>query len=146
MKKIIFIMLAVAIASCSPEETVEPVQDDPTPPVEVSKFTGDFRVVTTVVSAPQAGELISAITHDCPNTFTFQADFVFKSNVYAFDVEEGECAFRYQSSNYYATPEDNVIIIGGETVYEVIRQGDTIILVTTDTQADIMREYFLERI
>ena len=140
MKKIIFIMLAVAIASCSKEERVEPT-------AEVSKFTGDFKVVTTVVSAPQAGELISAITHECPDTFTFQADFVFKINVYGFDEVSRECAFKYQSSNYYETPEDNVILIGLEqTVYEVIRRGDDLILATTNTSTDIMREYFLKRI
>jgi len=149
MKKVIFIMLAVAIASCSKEDIVEEINndttDDTTIPAEVSKFTGDFRVVMTVVTAPQAGELISAITHDCPDTWTFQEDFVFKANKYDFDAEKGECIFKYQSSIFYDTPEENVVIIGAETVYQVIIHGGNLILSTTDTSADIEREYFLER-
>mgnify|MGYP001137042922 CR=1 FL=1 len=146
MKKVIFIMLAVAIASCSKEDMVEPIEnnDDTTPPVEVSKFTGDFRLVMTVVTAPQAGELISAITHDCPNTWTFQENFVLKQNVYSLVGED--CTFKYQSTNSYKTPEDNVILIGlDQALYVITRQGNNYILTTTDTSADIERDYFLER-
>jgi len=141
MKKIVFIIFAVAIASCSTEEIVEPVQNDTT-----SKFTGDFKLVTTVISAPSAGELISATTHDCPNTWTFQADFELKKNIWAFDEVNRECTYRYQSSNSYTTPEENVIVVGGQTTYKIIGQGDNVILETRNTQTDRMIEHFLERI
>ena len=142
-------MLAVAIASCSKEDMVEPIENDndTTPPVEVSKFTGDFKLYMTVVGAPQAGELISAITHDCPDTWIFRADFTRRVYTYSFDEESRECTYRYQTDNSYTTPEDNVILIGlDQTAYVVTRQGSDFILTTTNTSIDREVEYFLTRI
>ena len=144
MKKVILTIVTIAtLFSCTTEEMVETQED--TTPVEVSKFTGDFKLYMTVIGAPQAGELISAITHECPNTWTFQSDFILKQNAYSLVGED--CTFKYQSSNSYATPEENVILIGlDQTPYIVTRVGGDYVLTTTNTSTDREVEYFLTRI
>lgn len=145
MKKVILtILTAATLFSCTTEEMAD-TQGDAVP-VEVSKFTGDYKLYMTVVSAPQSGELISATTHECPNTWTFQADFELKKNTYTFDEVNGECTYKYQSSNSYTTPEENVIVVGGQTTYEVVKQGNDFVLINTNTDSDLMKEYFLRKI
>lgn len=148
MKKVIFIVLAVAIASCSKENMVEPIEnnDDTTPPVEVSKFTGDFKLEKIVIGDPQAGELIDEIEFDCPNTWIFQAEFNFRKYVYAFSEEDRECTYRYQTDNSYTTPEDNVIIVGDQTTYIVTVLGDYYILTETNASGNRETDHYLKRI
>ena len=147
MKKVILTIVTIAtLFSCTTEEMAQSDSQDDTTPTEVSKFTGDYKLYMTVVSAPQSGELISATSHECPNTWTFQADFEHKVNVYAFDYVNKECVYRYQNSIAYSTPEENIIVVGGQTTYEVVKQGEDFVLVNTDTDSDLMVEYFLRKI
>lgn len=144
MKKVILTFATiVTLFSCTKEEMAETQNE--TTPVEVSKFTGDFKLYMTVVSAPQAGELISAITHDCSDTWTFQADFQFIKNVYSLVGED--CTFKNQSTNSYTTPEDDVILIGlNQTAYILTKRANDYVLTTTNTSIDREVEYFLTRI
>ena len=148
MKKIIFIIFAVALASCSTEEIVEPIDnnDDTTPPVEVSKFTGDFKLDRILVGAPQAGEVISDTTFDCPSTWIFRSDFVIRK--YRYELRGEDCVSDgTQQDNFYTTPDDSTILIGlDQTVYKISRQDDYIILTTTSTSVDEETDYFLRRI
>ncbi|CAI8339819.1 MAG: Uncharacterised protein [Flavobacteriaceae bacterium] len=144
MKKAVLVLTTVAtLMSCAPEVVVVE-QDEQVEPTEESRFTGDYELYRIMTIAPQAGELISDIRFDCPSTWIFQAEFNLRTYIYQPRGED--CEFKYQSNIFYTTPEDDVIVVGGATIFKVTRQGDNAILTNTNTPSDTQREYFLRKI
>ena len=136
MKKVILTIATIAtLFSCTTEDIAEST-------IEVSRFTGNYELYQFLVTDEQSGDIIDEVVFDCPRYWTFDDTFNITKRVYQLD--RGDCVYKYLTQNVYSTPEDDVIIIGDTEYKLLVVNGATVLESTNDV--GITRSYYINRI
>jgi len=140
MRKVILTIATIAtLFSCTKEEIAQTATDTPS---EVSKFTGNFNMYKFSLTNEQTGEVTQEVVFDCPRYWTFDEDFNYAERVY--ELDRGDCVYRYITQNTYSTPEEGVIVIGG-TRYELVVVNGADVLKSTNS-VGTTKSFYINRI
>jgi len=123
MKKVVLVLAAVAtLMSCTPEEVVEVVVEDP---IVESKFTGVYEMTKFIRINTSTGEATINVVLDCPQIWNFQDDFNLNKRMYGLRGED--CVYKYMSDSTYSSLEEGVVFLGDKE-FEVFYREDSVVL------------------
>ena len=123
MKKVVLVLAAVAtLMSCTPEEVVEVVVEDP---IVESKFTGVYEMTKFIRINTSTGEATVNVVLDCPQIWNFQDDFNLNKRMYGLRGED--CVYKYMSDSTYSSLEEGVVFLGDKE-FEVFYREDSVVL------------------